>query len=58
MTEKKRLRIFAGPNGSGKSTLFSDISKKYRVGFFVNSDIVEQELLKTKYINLEDFKKY
>jgi len=55
MTEKKRLRIFAGPNGSGKSTLFSDISKKYRVGFFVNSDIVEQELLKTKYINLEDF---
>ncbi|GAB3352335.1 hypothetical protein GCM10027566_11500 [Arachidicoccus ginsenosidivorans] len=55
MTETKRLRIFAGPNGSGKSTLFADISSRYSDGYFVNSDNIEGELSKTKFINLEDF---
>jgi len=55
MIETKRLRVFAGPNGSGKSTLFADISNRYSVGYFVNSDIIEEELSKTRYINLEEF---
>ena len=55
MAETKRLRIFAGPNGSGKSTLFADISGRYSAGYFVNSDNIEGELAKTKFINLDDF---
>lgn len=55
MSESKRLRIFAGPNGSGKSTLFTDISSRFKVGFFVNSDDIEKEIFNTRYINLENF---
>ena len=51
----KRLRIFAGPNGSGKSTLFSELSKKYPTGHFINADNIENSLETKGFIDLNDY---
>lgn len=40
----KKIRVFAGPNGSGKSPLFSEFSKNYNTGFFINADELEKKL--------------
>ncbi|WP_312302277.1 zeta toxin family protein [Chryseobacterium sp.] len=53
MSEVKRLRIFAGPNGSGKSTLFETFQQKnYKPGIFINSDVVEKEILEKGFLDL------
>jgi predicted ABC-type ATPase len=52
MPSKKKIRIFAGPNGSGKSTLFSEFSKNYNTGFFINADDLEQKLSQSGLIDL------
>lgn len=53
MSKIKRLRIFAGPNGSGKSTLFEVFQqKKYKPGIFINSDVVEKEILEKGFLDL------
>lgn len=55
MSKIKRLRIFAGPNGSGKSTLFETIASKFYVGDFINSDLIEKEILTKGFINLDQY---
>jgi predicted ABC-type ATPase len=55
MLNSKRLRIFAGPNGSGKSTLFPSIQEQFGTGPFINSDIVEEDISRNGFINLEDY---
>lgn len=50
-----RIRVFAGPNGSGKSTLFSTIQKKFNTGAFINADLIEQQILRSGLIDLNDF---
>ncbi len=52
---KPRLRVFAGPNGSGKSTLFEAFSANYHAGVFLNSDLIEEKLARTGFIDLNDF---
>lgn len=53
MSKVKRLRIFAGPNGSGKSTLFEAFQQKnYKPGIFINSDVVEKEILEKGFLDL------
>jgi predicted ABC-type ATPase len=53
MSRSKRMRIFAGPNGSGKSTLFQQFSKNYNAGYFVNADLLENQLRETGLIDLK-----
>lgn len=55
MSKVKRLRIFAGPNGSGKSTLFDSFRQNHHPGLFINSDIVEREILEKGFIDLKPF---
>lgn len=55
MLNSKRLRIFAGPNGSGKSTLFASIQERFGTGPFINSDIIEEDIRRKGFINLEDY---
>ncbi len=43
----KRLRMIAGPNGSGKTTLLNVLAKKFPLGFVLNPDQIESELLST-----------
>lgn len=52
--QNKRVRIFAGPNGSGKSTLFSEFSKNYNTGFFINADELEKKLAISGLIDLAE----
>lgn len=52
MSKVKRLRIFAGPNGSGKSTLFETFQRNYKPGIFINSDVVEKEILEKGFLDL------
>lgn len=53
--QQPRLRIFAGPNGSGKSTLFDSFSKKYNTGYFLNADLIEDELSQKGFLDLSEF---
>lgn len=52
--QNKRVRVFAGPNGSGKSTLFSEFSKNYNTGFFINADELEKKLAISGLIDLTE----
>jgi predicted ABC-type ATPase len=47
MSNQNRVRIFAGPNGSGKTSLYTEISKTYHSGSFINADEIEK-ILKSK----------
>ncbi len=51
----RRIRIFAGPNGSGKSSLFSEFSKVYPTGSFINADEIENKLITKGLIDLNEF---
>lgn len=55
MSEIKRMRVFAGPNGSGKSTLFDSFKQNYSPGIFINSDLVEKEIVDKGFIDLNTF---
>ena len=55
MSEIKRLRVFAGPNGSGKSTLFESFKSNHNPGIFINSDLVEKDILEKGFIDLKPF---
>lgn len=55
MPKIKRLRIFAGPNGSGKSTLFESFQRNYHPGIYINSDLIEKEILERGYLDLLPF---
>lgn len=55
MSEIKRMRVFAGPNGSGKSTLFGSFKENHNPGIFINSDLVEKEILEKGFIDLKSF---
>lgn len=50
----KKIRVFAGPNGSGKSTLFSEFSKNYKTGYFINADEIEKKLTFSGLIDLQE----
>jgi len=49
-----KFRLFAGPNGSGKTTLISKIGKDFNLGVFINADILEYELSKKGFLDLEE----
>lgn len=51
----RRLRVFGGPNGSGKSTILNQIKSKYDLGYYINADIIEEQLREVQHINLLDF---
>ncbi|UUC46719.1 zeta toxin family protein [Flavobacterium cerinum] len=51
----RRIRIFAGPNGSGKSSLFSEFTKVYSTGTFINADEIENKLTTKGLIDLNEF---
>ncbi|HRB72302.1 MAG TPA: zeta toxin family protein [Flavobacterium sp.] len=51
----RRIRVFAGPNGSGKSSLFSEFSKVYSTGSFINADEIENKLTTKGLIDLDEF---
>lgn len=53
MSKVKRLRVFAGPNGSGKSTLFDSFRANFYPGIFINSDIIEKEILEKGFLDLQ-----
>ncbi|WP_326985000.1 zeta toxin family protein [Chryseobacterium sp. MYb264] len=56
MSKVKKLRIFAGPNGSGKSTLFYTFQQRnYRYGIFINSDVIEKEILEKGFLDLQPY---
>lgn len=55
MSKIKRLRIFAGPNGSGKSTLFEIFQRNFNPGIFINSDVIEKEILEKGFLDLQPF---
>ena len=55
MLKIKRMRIFAGPNGSGKSTLFDLYKEQFNPGVFLNSDVIDQILLKDGSLNLSNY---
>lgn len=48
-----KFRLFSGPNGSGKSTLIAEISESFNLGIFINADLIEYELRKSKFIDLQ-----
>lgn len=50
-----RLRVFAGPNSSGKSTILNQIDSQFDIGYYINADLIEQELKTSGKINLSDF---
>ncbi len=51
---KKRLRIYAGPNGSGKSVLHKKLSTVVNNGFFVNADVIYNELGDKTYYDFDN----
>lgn len=51
----RRLRVFAGPNGSGKTTIFRQIAEKFDIGYYVNADDLEAQLINAKKIELALF---
>jgi predicted ABC-type ATPase len=51
----RRLRVFAGPNGSGKTTIFRQIAATFDIGYYVNADDLEVQLINTKRIELTPF---
>lgn len=56
MPVKKKLRLFCGPNGSGKSSLYEEFKRyKYTSGVYINSDEIEQEILRTGFLDLSSF---
>ncbi len=55
MSKVKRLRVFAGPNGSGKSTLFDSFQRNYYPGIFINSDLIEKEILEKGFLDLQPY---
>lgn len=55
MSQIKRMRVFAGPNGSGKSALFDSFKENHNPGIFINSDLVEKDILEKGFIDLKPF---
>jgi predicted ABC-type ATPase len=51
----RRLRVFAGPNGSGKTTIFKQIAETFDIGYYINADDLEVQLIHTKKIELTPF---
>ena len=51
----KRLRLFCGPNGAGKSTLIKEINENYELGYFVNADILKNNLDTHHFLRGSDF---
>lgn len=51
LMEIKRFRLFAGPNGSGKTTLINQISHQFTLGYFINADIIKEELVQKNYLD-------
>ena len=54
MSKISKIRIIAGPNGSGKSTIIDELRTKVNVGFYLNADIIENQL-KLKCFNFLQF---
>jgi len=54
MSNPNRIRIFAGPNGSGKTTMYTELSKNYNSGFFINADEIEKTLQTKGLIDLTE----
>lgn len=55
MSKIPKFRLFAGPNGSGKTTLINTIGADFNLGVFINADILEYELAKKGFLDLEAF---
>lgn len=55
MPKVKRLRIFARPNGSGKSILFESFQRNFNPRIFINSDIIEKEILEKGFLDLQQY---
>lgn len=47
----KRFRLFAGPNGSGKTTFIKQISLQFNIGYLINADMIEAELVGKGYLD-------
>jgi len=52
---QKRLRIFAGPNGSGKSSIIKALPSSVELGFYINADDIERQIVKGEKINLKKY---
>jgi predicted ABC-type ATPase len=52
---QRRLRVFAGPNGSGKSSLLEQIPKSVPLGYYINADEIEKQIVSGRAIRLSDF---
>ncbi|MGM0582200.1 MAG: zeta toxin family protein [Bacteroidota bacterium] len=50
-----RFRLFAGPNGSGKSTLIEEIQSQFSIGYFINADVIEEDLKKNNFLNISSY---
>lgn len=58
MSTKKynpKFRLFAGPNGSGKSTLINEIKSQVNIGYFINADVIENDLRKNNLLQTLDY---
>lgn len=51
----RRARVFGGPNGSGKTTILEQIDRNYDIGYYINADKIESEILKTGQLDLENY---
>lgn len=49
------MRIFAGPNGSGKSSMLNKVINKVPLGYYINADEIEKQIIDKKQISLDDF---
>jgi predicted ABC-type ATPase len=54
VSKPPKFRLFAGPNGSGKTTLISTIGKDFNLGIFINADILEYNLTRNGFLDLEE----
>jgi len=51
----RRIRAFGGPNGSGKTTILKQIDHKFDLGYYINADEIESEILSKGVLDLANY---
>ena len=51
----RRIRVFGGPNGSGKTTMLKQIDNKYDLGYYINADEIESEIVHNGIIDIAKY---
>lgn len=51
----RRIRVFGGPNGSGKTTILKQINNKFDLGYYINADEIESEIIRNGFLDLANY---